>query len=373
MKLTEVKEKIKELEKKFDKMEEKYNIKALTNTINMLIDNSPKLKEVEQKLENCITAPELEGNLEAFTEKVKEKIKELEQKLYDHDQNLTYNFQYSRENKERLEAVLKEHKLEHKWIKSLKHHNKGNYARLYSKGHWEGILKFWKQKKQLAPKGEEGEPSDNRHWTKILAEGITTKFMKEEQELLPISKAILDTGNHPKEEQEAKYMCVKCGTNIEKLSKEYPDGTKIICPKCGSYYMDWGLDGRIFHPHEQEAKCNTLFKKLYEIPRYVIDCQGNPEKVVYGAYMLFKDVKKFFNLFREKECDKQIPIAKCKIMGIECLFPKIDCSECIVNKEYHIGSCPETQKLIEKYKKDRETTASRTNKDNNKKGSEKPE
>ena len=54
---------------------------------------------------------------------------------------------------------------------------------------------------------------------------------------------------------------------------------------------------------------------------------------------------------------------KCQIMGIECLFPSLDCTECIIHKEYQVGYCPKTLKLIEQYKKDREATDPRSNKD----------
>ena len=54
---------------------------------------------------------------------------------------------------------------------------------------------------------------------------------------------------------------------------------------------------------------------------------------------------------------------KCQILRIECLFPHLNCTECIVYQEYQGGYGPETLKLIEQSKKDRETTDPRSNKD----------
>lgn len=67
-----------QLERKIEGLENQYNIKTLTNTINMLIDNNVKVRELEQKLSNF---GETLGSQMGINLKALNKYKMLEQSI----------------------------------------------------------------------------------------------------------------------------------------------------------------------------------------------------------------------------------------------------------------------------------------------------
>lgn len=62
--------------------------------------------------------------------------------------------------------------------------------------------------------------------------------------------------------------CSNCGKIIKGLYSHHPDGAKIKCPNCEAFYIDWGLDGLIFHTPKtiKELECPLcLTVSIYDI------------------------------------------------------------------------------------------------------------
>lgn len=125
---------------------------------------------------------------------------------------------------------------------------------------------------------------------------LLMKYQKQEYEDLRIRYKELEA----KEEQEAKYSCNKCGTYLEKLSKEQPDGAKIECPTCGSYYIDWGLGGKIFHP-KKEAEPDEILKSKGDIALAWGNYEGLKELYNKQIAEFLKSIRKTKELFLDKD------------------------------------------------------------------------
>ncbi len=140
----------------------------------------------------------------------------------------------------------------------------------------------------------------------------------------------------------------------------------FLCPECGKE-VNMTESYHHFLDRLENAINRDFLKELNALEKRDLMDWSSGDGIEVEA-VGYSDIEKLINNLEKdlKPISEPKKPSKCHIMGIECLFPKITCSECIVYKEYQERFCPETKKLIEKYKKDREATVSRSN--NNKDG-----